>query len=158
VRLLHADILDLRRHVEPDSVDYACCMFSTFGLIAGARNRHRFLRRVRQVLRPGGLLALHAHSRGCNIFTAEGQRFLLTNAVATFRGRAEWGDKYLRWYRGIEDMFVHVFSRKELENALTRAGYTIRHLINLNHARNGELRPNLAATWRANGYLVLAEA
>ena len=97
------------------------------------------------------------HNRARNWFSPEGQRFLLSNAVRWGLGRSEWGDKYLRWYRGIDDLFVHVFSRRELEQALTRAGFRVCELVRLNAQRNAALPPGLTADWRANGFICLAE-
>ena len=155
--LHHASLLDLTRLFPRQHFDYAACMFSTLGMVAGARNRHRVLCGLRRVLRPGGRFAVHVHNRARNWFSPEGQRFLLSNAVRWGLGRSEWGDKYLRWYRGIDDLFVHVFSRRELEQALTRAGFRIRELVCLNAERDAALPSGLTVDWRANGFICLVE-
>ncbi|MBN1846868.1 MAG: methyltransferase domain-containing protein [Sedimentisphaerales bacterium] len=164
-RLIRADFCHLP--VEPAGggsyltegrYDYALCMFSTLGLIRGHRNRFAFLATVRRLLKPGGLLALHVHNRGANLFSHEGRIFLLKNAIWHRLGRGERGDKILPRYRGIRDMFIHVFSRREITDLLTESGFAVRRIIPLNRRRNGPLGPGRWSDLRANGFLLLAES
>jgi len=155
-RLLQEDVLNIHRHLPAGSFDYVICMFSTFGLVAGRRNRYRLLRRIHRLLKPAGRLALHVHNRRRNLFSFEGQAYLVRNAFSVLAGRDEWGDKYLGRYRGIRRMYVHVFSLGEITRLLERSGLRLLETVNLNRARNGPLRIRLAASWRANGFILLA--
>ncbi len=61
---------------------------------------------------------LHVHNRWYNLFSAEGRRWLLANIVGWLLGRdVEPGDKFFE-YRGIPQMFLHVFTRHELVRLL----------------------------------------
>ncbi len=155
-QLVRVHLLDVHRQLPRASFDYAICMFSTLGLVAGRRNRYRLLARIRQLLKPGGLLAVHVHNRRRNLFSLEGQRYLSRNIVSYLAGRSEWGDKYLRRYRGIERMYVHVFSLGEITQLLERSGLRLKEVVCLNRARDGPLRSRFAASWRANGFILLA--
>lgn len=155
--LIRADMMDLRALFAPGSFDYAICMFSTLGLIAGHANRRSFVMGIAEVLRPGGLLAVHVHNRWRGLTRPDGLHFLLTSLWQTYSGKAEFGDKILRQYRGIRNMYVHIFSRRELEDLLTSAGFVVRTTIPLNSRRSGPLRLGLLAGIRANGYIALAE-
>ena len=138
------------------SFDYAICMFSTLGLIKGHDRRLRVLQGIRRLLKPTGALALHVHNRTHNWLSHEGRAFLLSNFLAVKRGRAEPGDKVLGHYRGIRDMYVHVFTEDEIRSLLETAGFDVLDVLALNQQRNGPLRPNLWRRLRANGFLIRA--
>ena len=156
VSLIRADVIRVGALFAPRSFDYAVCMFSTLGLIAGHANRLTVLRGVRRILKPGGLFALHVHNLKHNVLTAEGLGPMLGSAVRHLLGRGEWGDKVLSSYRGIRDMVIHVFSRDELLGLLREAGLEAVEVVPLNHARDGALTAKWAVDWRANGFVVLA--
>jgi len=154
--LVRGDLLDVGRLFAPHSFDHAICMFSTLGMVAGAANRLTILEGVRRVLRPGGRLALHVHNRRHNAGAPEDLRLLLAGGWRALRGRGEWGDKVLGRYRGVRDLYIHVFSRREIAALCRRAGFDVRCIVPLNERRDGPLRWSVAASWRANGFLVLA--
>ena len=136
--------------------DGAICMFSTLGLIYGHNNRLEFLRNLRQLLEPGGQLALHVHNYGYNICRHEGRMFLLSNLARRILGRDELGDKYMSSYRGIRGMYIHVFRMGEIQRLLAQARFEVLELLPLNRRRTGPLRPRRLATILANGFLVRA--
>jgi len=163
-RLIRADLCDLpigKNHNQteliPGSFDYALCMFSTLGLIYGAENRLKFLRAVRKLLKSTGRFALHVHNRGYNIWRFEGQHFLILNFIKTILKLDEWGDKYLSNYRGIRNMYVHVFSEREVIDLLQAGGFQPVEIIALNRLRTGALKNNFLRSLRANGFLIRAE-
>jgi hypothetical protein len=102
-------------------------------------------------------LAIHVHNRWHGLTTLDGITFLATNLLQTWRGRAELGDKILWYYRGIRNMYVHVFSQRELRDLLTEAGFEVREIVPLNRRRSSRLRLPLATGLRANGFIALAE-
>lgn len=162
-QLIKADICQLplssreqNDELLPGSFDYALCMFSTIGLICGRENRLRFLRSVRQLLKPNGRLALHVHNRGFNIQRHEGRVFLLSNFIKSMLGLVERGDKFLSNYRGIKGMYVHVFTETEITGLLSEAGFTVSEILALNNRRDGQLKSGFLRSIRANGFLILA--
>src|SRR5262245_37160522 len=62
VHRLAANIVQLDALAD-HTFDYAACLFSTLGLVAGADNRRRVLEQVCRLLRPGGVFILHVHNR-----------------------------------------------------------------------------------------------
>jgi len=157
-RLVEADLVEVERSLPAGWADYAICMFSTLGLIAGRANRLKALRAWHRLLKPDGLLAVHVHNRWHNLYRAEGLAFLVGNAVRTLAGRSEWGDKYIPSYRGIRNMYIHVFTRAELEGLLTAGGFELVEWVSLNERRNGPARPAFGCKLWANGFIVLARA
>ncbi|HUW81241.1 MAG TPA: class I SAM-dependent methyltransferase [Phycisphaerae bacterium] len=155
-RLVRADLLGVGSLFRPGSFDHAICMFSTLGLIAGRENRLRFVRDVCGLLRPGGLFVVHVHNRRHNFLTAEGLAAMFSSAIRFALGRGEWGDKVLSSYRGIRKMCIHVFSRREIVELLSAAGLEVIEVVHLNRRRDGRLRGRVAASWRANGFVVRA--
>jgi hypothetical protein len=110
------------------------------------------------LLKDRGRLALHAHNRWRNLYSLEGHRHLVSNVVRCLAGRSEWGDKYIPCYRGIQNMYIHVFSKRELTNLVHQAGFRIVELISLNGHRDGPAPlQRMAGLW-ANGFVLLTEA
>lgn len=163
-RLINADLCNLpigkdhsQNELIPGSFDYALCMFSTLGLIYGSENRLKFIRAVRNLLKSTGQFALHVHNRGYNIWRLEGQHFLILNFIKTILGLDEWGDKFLSNYRGIRNMYVHVFSEREVIDLLKAGGFETVDIMPLNRLRTGTIKNNLFRSLRANGFLIRAE-
>ncbi len=138
--------------------DYCICMFSTLGMIRGRANRHRALCHARRILKPGGLLVLHVHNRWYNLFLPQGRSWLVRNRVAAWLRRdVEVGDKFFD-YRGVRNMFLHVFTLRELKRDLRRAGFVLRQVIPLDTARRHALRwPWLLGRLRANGWITVCQ-
>lgn len=136
--------------------DYAICMFSTLGMVRGRQNRQRALRHARRLLKPGGKFALHVHNRWYNLFDPQGRAWLMRNlGSAWWRGDQEPGDKFFD-YRGIPNMFLHVFTRGELKADLAAAGFRIVEFIALDTPRRHALRrPWWLGRLRANGWIVV---
>lgn len=138
--------------------DYCISMFSTLGMIRGRENRWRALRHTRRILKPGGKFVLHVHNRWYNLFDPQGRVWLAKNLLASLvRRDQEPGDKFFD-YRGIPNMFLHVFTRRELTSDLRRAGFRIVELIALDTERRHALRhPWLFGRLRANGWIVVCQ-
>jgi SAM-dependent methyltransferase len=141
-----------------DCVDHAMCLFSTLGMIKGRENRQQFLRHVSRILRPGGRFFLHVHNLWCNLFFPGGTRWLVGTALKSLRSKElELGDKYYP-YRGLNNMFLHVFRRSEMVSALNRAGFRVLDVAPL----SGDLGASLSHRWwfprlRASGWWMVAE-
>ncbi|HVA47420.1 MAG TPA: methyltransferase domain-containing protein [Pirellulales bacterium] len=136
--------------------DYAICMFSTLGMVRGRQNRLRVLGHARRILKPGGKFALHVHNRWYNLFDPQGRAWLARNLFGSLvRRDQEPGDKFFD-YRGIPNMFLHVFTRRELKTDLLAAGFRIVEFIALDTQRRHALRrPWLFGRLRANGWIVV---
>lgn len=140
------------------TIDYCICMFSTLGMVRGSALRQRVLAHVRRILKPGGTFILHVHNRWYNLFDPQGRWWLLTNFLSwLFKRNQEPGDKVFD-YRGIPNMYLHVFTRRELRRALARAGFRSRKFILLDTARRHALRaPWFLGRLRANGWIVVCQ-
>jgi len=155
ISALQANLVELSC-LRSRSADYAVCLFSTLGMVRGRENRHRVLLHARRILKPDGLFVMHAHNFWYNLFDPAGRRWLLGHlpTVCCRRG-LERGDKFFH-YRGIPQMFLHTFTRRELIRALVRAGFRVEQLIPLAVTRQRPLRcPRLLGRFRANGWIVV---
>jgi SAM-dependent methyltransferase len=125
-------------------------------MIRGRAKRLRVLAHARRILKPDGVFVVHVHNRWSNLFHPEGRRWLLRNLTwERWTGRAEAGDKFFD-YRGIRDMYLHVYSQGEFVGELQAAGFTVRELLPLDTAR----RHRLPQAWflgrlRANGWIAV---
>jgi SAM-dependent methyltransferase len=140
------------------SFDWAACLFSTLGMIAGSAERRRVVEHVRRLLRPGGKLILHVHNRWFNAWDPEGRRWLVRDGLSAAAGRAEGGDRPMPAHQGIAGLALHHFTRREAVRLLTGAGFRVLEVQPVS------LRPDgrLSYTWwfgrlRAYGYLLAAE-
>ncbi len=116
-----------------DSVlDMAVCLFSSIGMIRGRANRQRFLEHVQRSLRPDAPLVLHVHNRLSSLFDPGGPAWLLRTRVSSWLNReCEYGDRVYT-YRGLPSMFLHIYSRRELVEDLTHAGFNSIEVLPLN--------------------------
>ena len=140
------------------SFDYGLCLFSTLGMVHGVRNRRRVLAHAHRILKPGGLFILHVHNVWYNLWNPLGRRWLVRHLLARPCGRhADAGDKYFD-YRGILNMYVHAFTRGELLEIVTTAGFRVRRLISLDAARQQPLRHGwFLSRLRANGWIAVCQ-
>lgn len=154
---LQANLVELDG-ITDASFDYAACLFSTLGMIAGADARRRFLGHVRRILRPGGVFVVHVHNRWFHLLTRAGRRLLRQNAWQALRGRGVFGDFLMPPHHGLGAMVMHLFSRREITRLLHAAGFSLVEMRSLSLDVDGRLRRPWCFTGvRAYGYLVAAK-
>lgn len=159
IECLKANLVDLSPELVADETfDYAMCMFSTLGMIRGSANRLKMMHHAFRILQPGGRLVIHVHNYWFNLRDPGGPWWLLRNLVEGSLSREmEIGDKYFP-YRGVPDMYLHVFRARELRQLFRRAGFRIRRWIPLEVTRRHALpHPWLCQSLRANGWIVVGE-
>ena len=141
------------------SVDHAICLFSTLGMIRGRESRRQALRHVKRILKPSGRFVLHVHNFWYNLRDPGGPFWLLKNLLtAPFSKSVEVGDKWFP-YRGLSNMYLHVFRWSELASDLRQAGFQIIKRIPLDTTRRHPLRwPRVLPAIRTNGWIVVSEA
>jgi ubiquinone/menaquinone biosynthesis C-methylase UbiE len=155
IECVRANLVDLEG-IRDDSIDYAICLFSTLGMIRGRDNRQAALRNIRRILKPDGVFVLHVHNYWYNLYDPGGPWWFLKNFVQSkFDRDVDQGDKFFN-YRGVHNMFLHVFSPSELRRSLRRAGFRIQEFVGLDPARLRELKnPWFFSRFRANGWIVV---
>ena len=110
------------------SADHAVCLFSTIGMIEGRAKRQQMLHHVSRVVKPGGSLLVHVHHRWAALCEAGGCRELVRSWWRSrFDSTCEFGDATYA-YRGIAEMFMHRFSKRELLSDLTKARWRLESL------------------------------
>ncbi|MEZ6099560.1 MAG: methyltransferase domain-containing protein [Pirellulaceae bacterium] len=141
-----------------ESVDYAMCLFSTLGMIAGTEHRQLAVKHFARMLRPRGILVLHVHNVWFNLHDPGGPWWLMASWLRSLTSSDfEFGDKYFP-YRGIPRMYLHVFRKRELSRLLRRAGLRIVTWHWLNATRGQFLQhPWWFGSIRASGWIVVAE-
>jgi SAM-dependent methyltransferase len=148
---LKANLVELGA-LRDQAFDYAACMFSTLGMIAGAEARRRAVAQAHRLLRPGGRFVLHVHNRWFNMWDPHGRRWL---------ARDLWrqsGDSLMLVHQGIAGLTLHLFTRGEAIRLLREAGFRIREVRPLSLSTDGRLRSPWCFGWmRAYGYLLAAE-
>ena len=157
IECLAANLVELEP-IADRSVDFAVCMFSTLGMIRGRDNRRQCLAHVRRILRDDGLFVLHVHNLWFNLYDPGGPWWLLQNFWQSFWQRSlERGDKFFD-YRGVPNMFLHVFSYREICRDLKSAGFHVRDSIWLHPRRDRAIRhPWCCGHLRANGWIIVCE-
>ncbi len=111
--------------------DHAVCMFATLGMIQGRSNRRSVLYHVGRIVRPGGTFVLHVHHRWAALRERHGLSHLAASWWRSVRNRGdEFGDSTYG-YRGLADMFMHRFSRRELIADLSHGGWTATETLRL---------------------------
>ncbi len=154
---LRCNLVDLQCLADA-SVDHVICMFSTLGMIHGAANRGRVLRHARRLVRPSGTLVLHVHNRASGWTEPGGRRKLLASWFRSLRDpEHDFGDEVYR-YRGLEKMYLHRFSRREITASVNRAGWRIRCVKAISLDGTGLVDWKAWQPHRAGGFLIKAVA
>ena len=149
---VHCDMRDLSRFPD-ESFSYATCMFSTLGMVMGGDARQKIVQEVVRILAPGGMYFVHAHNRWHCWYHADRLVWLLQNVLASLVSRDEIGDLWMDSYRGIPNMYLHIFSAREMRSVLKAAGFSDVKIIYINRPRNGELQGNWFKHVRSNGFI-----
>lgn len=121
---IQANLVELNALAE-DAADGAVCLFSTLGMIQGREHRRQFLSHVRRIVRRGSPFYVHVHHRYAALTNFPGMRQLAGSALRAIT-RREWelGDAVYP-YRGLPDMFLHQFSRAELQADFAATGWRV---------------------------------
>jgi len=143
VRLLRANLCELDC-LQSIQFDVALLMFGTLGMVSGVEPRRQVLDQARRLLKPGGRLILHVHSIWPHLFHAQGRRWLIGDRLRKLRGDATAGDTY-RDYRGIPNIYHHVFTWRELRGLVNSAGFEIEQVVPV--FSDGRVRPPTRRPW-----------
>ncbi len=157
-RCLSANLVELDTVLEAASLDWAVCLFSSLGMIRGRPHRRRFLSGVRQALRPGGTFFVHVHNRYRSLFDPSGPSWLLRSWLASrWNGQSEFGDRVYS-YRRLPQMFLHIYSRRELHNDLRAAGLVNISIRPIDPTGSTLLVPSwITDNFRAGGFFAFAQ-
>jgi len=144
--------------IRDQSFDYAACLFSTLGMVAGADERRRMVAHVHRLLRPGGRLVLHVHNKWFNLWNPCGRRWLLFDLPRALTFRPNAGDRLMPVHLGIAGLTLHLFTRREVVHLLSEAGFRLLETRPLSLAPDGRLKlPAWFSSLRSYGYLFAAE-
>ncbi len=113
--------------LQEDAVDHAVCLFSTLGMIRHHRFRRQFLDHARRIVRPRGTFILHAHNVWSQLRDRGGVQWLAKHMFNVATQKDEFGDRFSN-YRGIRNMFIHSFRKRELIGLLEEAGFTVQKI------------------------------
>jgi SAM-dependent methyltransferase len=140
------------------SFDYAACLFSTLGMIAGAENRRRVLQHAFRLLRAGGVFVLHVHNRWHNLYDPAGRRWLLLDSVGRLARSAECGDRPMPTHNGLAGLALHHYTQREIIVELRQAGFIVRDVQRVGLSKDGRLScPWFLGRLRCYGHLLAAE-
>ncbi|MCC9640918.1 class I SAM-dependent methyltransferase [Rhodopirellula sp. JC740] len=141
----------------------AVCLFSTLGMIQERENRRAVLRHASRIVRPGGKLLLHVHNRYASLAQAGGKMLLLKSWLKSLISQDhEFGDATYP-YRGLPDMFLHRYSRRELQTDLGKSGWSPQtfHRLTLDGAEilsaDSQTGNSQTQSTLVGGYIAVAE-
>src|SRR6266851_5873771 len=124
VHRLKANLVELEGLTD-QAFDYAACLFSTLGMIHGAEQRQRVIDHAYRLLRPGGRFVLHVHNRWFNFWDPQGRRWLVWDLLQSLIQGKPGGDRLMPVHQGIAGLTLHLFTRREAERMLKKAGFRL---------------------------------
>ena len=142
----------------PDSsADLILCMYSSLGMVRGRKHRQQVLRHAARILKPAGQWIVHVHHRSTWWREPQGWWMQAKQLWRSIGDRQwEFGDRVYP-YRGLPNMYLHIYSGRELRQDLQQAGLEIHRWCWLNDRSSGPLE---AGWWlpslRAGGMIVAA--
>lgn len=156
-RSISANLVELDKSLEPASLDWAVCLFSSLGMIRGRQHRRRFLSGVRQSLKPSGTFLVHVHNRYRSLWDPGGPRWLLSSWLSSrWSKQTEFGDRVYS-YRRLPNMFLHIYSKRELVYDLRTAGFRQIKVLPINATGSALLATSIYGNHlRPGGYFALA--
>ncbi len=107
------------------SFDYAACLFSTLGMVRGNENRAKVVANVFRLLKPRGVLVLHAHNR---FFHGLGWKRVVVQRLKTLLRLATAGDITMPQAYGGAPLTLHHFTSREVVTMLGRARFTVKEI------------------------------
>lgn len=156
--LLRANLCELHSLAGPP-FDLALLMFGTLGMVSGPDHRAAVLTAAARLLSEGGTLLLHVHNWWRHIDHPTGRRWLLADLWRIARRLPEAGDTR-HDYRGIPDVYHHVFRRSEVRQLLKNAGFTVEQEWPLALPGQGEAGLLTGSPWttsrRCTGWIIAA--
>lgn len=156
VGLVKANLVELDALAD-GSFDFAACLFSTLGMVAGAAARERVVGHAFRVLRPGGTFVLHVHNRWFSCWDPAGRRWLGRDVLRSLAGRPEAGDRLMPVHQGIAGLTLHLFTRGEVVRLLRGAGFRVTEVVPVSLRSDGAVaRPWWFGWLRAYGFLIAA--
>lgn len=156
VTLLQENLVTLAS-LRPATFDLVLCLFSTLGLVQPAAARAQAVRRMAELLRPGGILLLHGHNRRHTLWQRGHRTWMLRDWWASFRSGHEAGNLLLPTHHGVAGLNMHLFTLGELRTLLRHAGLRMTQCSWVGDQPDGTLRlPWCFASWRAQGMLLTA--
>ncbi|TWU57939.1 bifunctional 3-demethylubiquinone-9 3-methyltransferase/ 2-octaprenyl-6-hydroxy phenol methylase [Rubripirellula reticaptiva] len=125
-----ANLVDLGG-IADGTADHAVCLFATMGMIQGRANRQTVMQHVARIVRPGGKLVIHVHNRWAALAESGGYRYLTRSWLRSITKKDhDFGDATYA-YRGLSEMFMHRFSRRELVTDLNACGWHVGEVLRL---------------------------
>ncbi|MGB7324109.1 MAG: class I SAM-dependent methyltransferase [Rubripirellula sp.] len=127
---IKANLVDLGG-IADGAADHAVCLFATMGMIQGRSNRRTVMQHVARIVRPGGKLVIHVHNRWAALAESGGYRSLTRSWLRSITSKDhDFGDATYA-YRGLSEMFMHRFSRRELVTDLSACGWQVDEVMRL---------------------------
>ncbi|MBN1807672.1 MAG: class I SAM-dependent methyltransferase [Planctomycetes bacterium] len=135
-----------------DKKAHACIMmFSVLGMLRGKRLQEQALKEAHRILRPGGVLALHVHNRFKRV--AWGTADIFKGFVLRlFGGQSA---ECMRNYRGLPQLYLHLFSRGEIRRLIDFCGFRLLREEAIRDDRSGFMA-GCTRSWGADGFLLAA--
>lgn len=121
VVLVQMSLTDLAG-IAPESLEAAACLYSTYGMIRGQANRRQMLQETARLVRPEGLLILHAHNLWNQRRFPGGWQWIGWSLLGWLAGRTEFGDRWAN-ASGVSGLFIHSFRWQRLMDELRGGGW-----------------------------------
>lgn len=146
---IRANMIELP-FLESSSMDYAACLFSSFGMVLEKGFREKMAGEIHRVLKPGGILILHVHNFWSALTGQGGMRWVLVDLAKRILRSEPFGNRTMPFHQGISGLTLHLFTEGEIKSLLRKKGFSVVEVLPLT---------GKAAAWRMaipQGFLLAA--
>jgi ubiquinone/menaquinone biosynthesis C-methylase UbiE len=142
------------RGIPANRYDAVIAMFSAVGTIPDAARRQDALRAFARVVKPGGIVIVHAHNRWDTFFKPSWWPWVARTYLFPEKGLIT-GDMVTH-YNGLQDMFNHFYSPREFRDAFRAAGLRVLEERYEDYEKR-KARTGIARKLFADGFTFVAE-
>ncbi len=154
---IRSNMVDLS-FLSTSSIDYATCLFSSYGMLLDEKYRRTMLRETFRILKPGGKFVLHAHNLWSAGVGFQGYYWFAYDLLRRSFHSANFGNRKLPNHQGITGLTLHLFTWSEIQKLLVESNFQIIEVLPLGNVLwTPSSSVSILKVIKSHGFLIAAQ-